>query len=128
MTSPARTPLRARDLLTGDLATVPDTASLATARALMRNLDVRHLPVLGATGLVGLLHEPDLADAEGTVLERVVRDVPRAQLRDGTERLTELLGQSTCAAVVVLDETGRLVGVVTERDLTAAVQATPAGP
>ena len=67
--------LRASDLLTGDLATVPDTATASRASAMMRRLGVRHLPVLGASGLIGVLHAAALEHGEGSVLDHVVRDV-----------------------------------------------------
>lgn len=115
------TALRAGDLLTGDLATVPTTASVSSARRLMQHLDVRHLPVLGDEGLVGMLYEPTLGDADGSVLDRVDRDVPRAHLKDGLGDLGELLASSSCAAVVVVDEGQHLLGVITDRDLDEAV-------
>ncbi|MCU1693415.1 MAG: hypothetical protein JWM64_2506 [Frankiales bacterium] len=116
-------PLRARDLLSRDLATVPDTATVDSARALMRHLDVRHLPVLGASGLAGLLHEPDLRTADGSaqVAGWVRGGVPEAQLQDGVGRLAALLESSTCGAVVVVDDERRLLGVLTEVDLRRAV-------
>ena len=122
-TSDRRRPaaLRARDVLTGDLATVPDTASMSEARSLMRHLQVHHLPVLGPAGLVGLLHEPALGDVDGPVLDHVIRDVPQALLKDGSAHLEALLATSACGAVVVVDEARHLVGVITTDDLSGAV-------
>jgi CBS domain-containing membrane protein len=117
--------LRARDLLVRDLATIPDTASLASAWSLMRHLDVRHLPVLGPGGLVGLLHGPFPASGaeDGCLLDHLTRDVPEAHLSDDLEQVAALLGDSPCDAVVVLDDARHLLGVITSVDLAAAVAA-----
>ena len=113
--------LRARDLLTGDLGTVPDTASVSDARAMMRHLEVRHVPVLGASGLVGMLHEAALPDSDGPVLDHVVRDVPRVRPNDGLVHLAALLTSSACGAVAVVDEAQHLLGVITHQDLDDAL-------
>lgn len=117
--------LRASDLLTGDLGTLPDTASVSDAKAMMRHLAVRHVPVLGAGGLVGMLHEPALADAHGSVLDHVIRDVPHVHLNEDIGRVAALLGSSACGAVVVLDEAEHLVGVVTAVDLDQSLRREP---
>ena len=114
--------LRARDLLTGDLATVRDSATASQARAMMRHLEVRHLPVLGAAGLVGMLHEAALKDQEGSVLDHVVRDVPRVRPNEDLAGLEALLATSSCGAVVVVDEAQHLLGVITQTDLDEAAQ------
>ena len=113
---------RAGDLLTGDLGTLPDTASVSDAKALMRHLAVRHVPVLGAGGLIGMLYEPALADAHGSVLEHVIRDVPRVRLNEDIGRIAALLASSACGAVVVLGDAEHLVGVVTAEDLCHSTQ------
>ncbi len=109
---------RVRDLISRDLATVADTASYADALSLMHHLGVRHLPVLGPAGLVGVLHEPSPVAVlgNGKLLERIVRDVPEVHLSDDLAHVQSLLGASPCGAVVVM-EAGRLVGILTSTDL-----------
>ena len=114
--------LRARDLLTGDLATVPGRATASHARAMMRHLEVRHLPVLGASGLVGVMHEAALEDEEGSVLDRGVRDVPRVRPNEDLAGLEALLGTSAFGAVLVVDEAQHVFGVSTQTDLDEAAQ------
>ncbi|MCW2779251.1 MAG: hypothetical protein JWN17_2976 [Frankiales bacterium] len=116
-------PLHARDLLVRDLATVAATTTVAGALSLMRHLDVRHVPVLDATGLVGLLHEPDLLalDPDAPVGPSVHRQVPRARLQDTLEQVAALVAGSPCGAVVVLDDEEHLLGLLTDVDLRRVV-------
>jgi acetoin utilization protein AcuB len=51
----------ARDLMTPDPLTVTPQASIAEVWDLMRKVDVRHVPVVQAGALVGMLSDRDLA-------------------------------------------------------------------
>jgi len=51
----------ARDLMTPDPLTVTPQASIAEVWDLMREVDVRHVPVVQAGALVGMLSDRDLA-------------------------------------------------------------------
>ncbi len=53
--------MTARDLMTPNPATVIPQASVAEAWDLMRELDVRHVPVVEDGALVGMLSDRDLA-------------------------------------------------------------------
>lgn len=127
--------LRAADVMTRDLATLSETATVSQARGLMRRLGVRHLPVIGPAGFLGLLHASALrpqraGGPEGTDLavDRAARDVPRVRPDTDLALLEALIAGSGCAAVVVTDEGGRLVGIVTDLDLAATVAARQAEP
>lgn len=116
--------VRARTLLTRDLATLADTATLAEAEALMRHLEVRHLPVLGPEGLLGLVHLDDVSSAGPDASSRTVlaatRPVPVLYPDDDLARVVAVVADSASGAAVVLDRSGRLLGLVTDSDLPPA--------
>ncbi|HUM16357.1 MAG TPA: CBS domain-containing protein [Candidatus Nitrosotalea sp.] len=51
----------ARDLMTPDVATVTPKTSIAEVWDLMREADIRHVPVVEGASLVGMLSDRDLA-------------------------------------------------------------------
>ena len=53
----------ARDLMTPDPLTVTPQASVAEVWDLMREVDVRHVPVVQGGALLGMLSDRDLARA-----------------------------------------------------------------
>jgi acetoin utilization protein AcuB len=75
--------MTAEELMTANPATVTPTTTIAEAWDLMRELDVRHLPVVDGGALVGMLSDRDL----GTL------DVSRLLTDDGAEGLRRRLSQ-----------------------------------
>lgn len=70
---------RVREIMTGDVVTVPATATVEDCHALMRRHRIRHLPVVENGRLVGVLSSRD-------VLEEVIADEAK-DIRDlETER------------------------------------------
>ena len=61
----------ARDLMTPDPLTVTPQASIAEVWDLMREVDVRHLPVVQGGALVGMLSDRDLARVDMARLLKV---------------------------------------------------------
>jgi acetoin utilization protein AcuB len=61
----------ARDLMTPDPLTVAPTASIAEVWDLMREVDVRHVPVVQGGALVGMLSDRDLARVDMARLLKV---------------------------------------------------------
>ena len=114
-------PTLAGDLLTRDLATLSQSATVSEAAALMRHLDVRHLPVLGTTRLLGLVHLDDVmgatVDEAGRSVGALARSVPSVCPDDHERSVAAAVTRSRCGAVVVLDQQGRLCGVIAETDL-----------
>lgn len=131
--------MRLCDLMNKRVHTVCPTDTVAHARALMRQHDLHHLPVLDGDELVGMLGERDLhapaleglpAEAARRFEERPVRDVmsepvaslgPRATAHDAAN----LLRGRHFGAVPVVDR-GRVVGIVTESDLLELVSRSSA--
>ena len=58
--------MRARDLMTPNPVTVAPQARIAEAWDLMRELEIRHIPVVANGALVGMLSDRDLAHLDMT--------------------------------------------------------------
>jgi acetoin utilization protein AcuB len=128
------------------VVTVTSETSVRAAGAVMRERQIRHLPVLGAGGrLIGIVTDRDLRqvifDAAiggelGEQAERLgdvpVRDVmtwgvvtvmPDTDLRGAAA----LMRERRLGALPVVDAAGQVVGILTERDLIAALEELFAG-
>lgn len=123
------------------VVTIGVAASVREAAALMREREIRHLPVLDARErLVGIVTDRDLrqvildvaigrvgADAEqaGDLGLRevmtwgVVTVTPATDLREAARVMRE----QRLGALPVVDEAGHVLGILTERDLIDALQA-----
>lgn len=121
------------ELMTREVETLSVDDSLVLADTLMRMKRIRHLPVVRAGRLVGLVTHRDLLRAQAEITARIpvsdeerfvslavgelmTRDVltasPDEPAKDAARRMLE--GKLGCLPVV--DETGALVGIVTEVD------------
>jgi CBS domain-containing protein len=131
----------ASDLMTANPATVTPQTPIAEAWDLMRELDVRHLPVVDGETLVGMLSDRDLgnldvirmlteegADALRRQLSRpvlqlmstdVVAAEPEAEV---SELVTLLLEHKVGAIPVVTPDTRQIVGIVSYIDVLRVVQ------
>ena len=125
--------LLVRERMSRPPVTIEDEAYVAAAAALMRSLQIRHLPVVDVRGhLVGMLSDRDLpsvagasaASAEDARLRRTVTAVmtrppvtiePDADLRTAASVMQE----RRIGALPVLDG-DRLVGIITECDVLRA--------
>jgi CBS domain-containing protein len=122
--------MKVTDLLKGapEVLTVEEDDDLALARQMMAWAGVRHLPVLRAGQVVGVLSEGDILRYQvaegspknlrhrvGAAMSQPVEVVhPDTDLSEVSERM--LKWQVGCLPVV---EAGRLVGIVTRSDLIA---------
>jgi acetoin utilization protein AcuB len=133
--------MTARELMTEDPVTVSPQATIAEAWDLMREMDVRHLPVVERDVVVGMLSDRDvgsleverLLTAEGadTLRRRLARPVMDFMSSDvvtvepGTDvgELITIFIEEKIGAVPVIDpETWRLMGIVSYIDVLRAVQ------
>lgn len=115
--------MRLQEIMTTDVVTTrPDeTADAAWSR--MRRAGVRHLPVLDAGKLVGMLSERDLGSRAGRAVRkgRDVRDLMTPQVASAKPGMTLrqaanlMLGRLIGALPVMED--GRLMGIVTASDV-----------
>lgn len=133
--------MRAGALMTTHPVTVTTKATIAEALALMRDLDIRHVPVVEQGALVGMLSDRDLAyldvgasltDAGATRLRRelstpVVKamssDVIYVEPETDVSEVVALLLEHKIGAVpVVHPDTRGVVGIVSYIDVLRAVQ------
>jgi acetoin utilization protein AcuB len=133
--------MTARELMTEKPATASPEATVAEAWDLMRELDIRHLPVVDRDVVVGMLSDRDLgnldvsrllteegADAVRRHLARPVMQVMSTDVvaaepeTDVSELITLFLEQKVGAIPVVLPDSRRLIGIVSYIDVLRALQ------
>ncbi|MCU1693418.1 MAG: hypothetical protein JWM64_2509 [Frankiales bacterium] len=127
-TAPCLCNLQARDVMSRDVVTLGPDATVEQALAVMRELGVRHLPVVLDGRFAGLIDDrlvalAQLADGvpdRRRVVALMTHYVPQVAPDAALSRVARLVGDSGCDAVVVMDD-GGLVGLVTATDLVAAV-------
>jgi acetoin utilization protein AcuB len=133
--------MTARDLMTPNPQTVRPETSLAEVWDVMRELDVRHVPVVLGGALVGVLSDRDLAHLDvGRVMTRqgaealrrelttpvfkvmssdVVCAEPESELGDVIDLLLE---HKVGALPVVRPDTREVVGIISYVDVLRALQ------
>ena len=133
--------MTARELMTPNPVTVTVEESLADAWDLMRELDIRHVPVVEDGALVGMLSDRDLGHldmarmvmGEGTdalrrELARPIIDVMRSDVifvepETGLNDVIALLVEHKVGALpVVQPDTREVLGIVSYIDVLRAVQ------
>jgi acetoin utilization protein AcuB len=131
----------ARELMTPDPLTVTPQASIAEVWDLMREADVRHIPVVQADALVGMVSDRDLGrvdiarllNVEGAGALRdelatpIVRVMTSQVIAVGPEadigEVIELLIEHKIGAVpVVQEETREVLGIISYVDVLRALQ------
>ena len=133
--------MTAHELMTEDPVTVAPQATIAEAWDLMREMDVRHLPVVERDVVVGMLSDRDVGSLElerllteegaDTLRRRLARpvmdimssDVVTAEPTTDVAELITIFIEEKIGAVPVIDpETRRLMGIVSYIDVLRAVQ------
>ncbi len=133
--------MTAGELMTRNPATVSPRTSIAEAWDVMRELDVRHLPVVQDDTLVGMLSDRDLArldvarvlTVEGADALRRELETPVAALMAGDviavepeTSLSEVMGllieHKVGALPVVQPDTGSVIGIISYVDVLRALQ------
>ncbi len=130
----------ARDLMTKDPITLTEQGTVEDAAELMRERDIRHVPIVDRAGaLVGIVSDRDLGSLD---LGRLIGDVGvegvRAHLAtsvvkvmtpevitvgpdDGLDEVVDLMLESRVGAVPVVEEPSRrVVGIVSYVDVLRA--------
>jgi CBS domain-containing protein len=126
---------RVRDIMTSPALTIGPDTRLPAAIALMRQHDIRHLPVVENGRLIGMVSRGDLREASITasinadqyelhflLSKLTVADLMSRKVYTVTPDAfivfaAELMTDNKIAGLPVVDETGAVVGIVTESDL-----------
>ena len=133
--------MSAQDLMTPNPVTVPSNASVAEVFDLMREQEIRHVPVVDGTTVVGILSDRDLAHFDITrlltvdgvealrrelstpVVKLMSPDViavgPEAEL---VEVIDLLLEHRVGAVPVIRPETAELIGIISYVDVLEALR------
>lgn len=127
--------MKIQELMHHHPITVQKDASLETAAQLLQKLDVRHLPVLDGTKLVGMISDRDLAPVlfddplaakndERHVAHLMEADVitisPDAPAREAADQMAE----RRIGALPVVEDGHVLVGIVSYVDILKAIAET----
>jgi acetoin utilization protein AcuB len=122
-------------------ATITPRTTIAEAWDLMRDLDIRHLPVVDGEALVGMLSDRDLGSLDvGRLLTEEGADVLRRQLArpvvqtmstdvvvaepetEVSDLVTLFLEHKVGAIPVVIPDTRQIVGIVSYIDVLRVLQ------
>jgi len=118
--------------------TIAGTDSLGAAQFAMTRAQIRHLPVMNGTHLVGILSERDVLAARATAADEnrnwwalSVEDVMKpSQTAHPDDSLSEVAGRMAMAKIGALPivERGKLLGLVTVTDVLDAEVRAAMGP
>lgn len=110
--------------MTSPVVTVAPQATVADARKLMRDHDIRHLPVIERSRLIGIvarsdLHWPSTARVpdETPVSEVMSGNVIAVTPRTTIENAASLMLANKIGALPVVDEEEHVVGILTAADI-----------
>lgn len=124
-----------KDFMTGNPVTISPNSSLSDAFALLKEHNIRRLPVVEDNRLVGIVTDNDLLKAspsEATTLSiwemqyllsrMKIADIMETDLitveEDAPlEKAALLMKENDVAGLPVLDSSGKLVGIITESDI-----------
>lgn len=113
--------LACADVMSRDVVTVPASATPAQAQSLLLRHDIRTLPVLHEDGrLAGTVGLRELAALEG-VGALPVTPAATASPSDPAIGLLPRLTDGVTHAVVIVDEGGRVVGIISQTDLLSTL-------
>lgn len=104
--------------------TIRRDAPLARARAMMRDHQIRHLPVLDGGALVGILSVRDLeifdrghgGAREVTVEDAMTQDVHTVESRDPVDQVVDFMVAHKHGCAVVIDRHNEIEGIFTTVD------------
>ena len=115
--------LRVRDAMTREVVTLGPEASVAEAVTICQGEGIRHLPIVEAGQLVGLVSDRDLRSAganqsveEVRLRDVMARDLETAHPLDTLDHASRRLHDNKIGCLPVLNEEG-LVGIITSSDM-----------
>ncbi len=111
----------AEDIMTTKVVTVKPKAKVKDAIRLMVKKEVSGLPVVDKGKVVGVMTEADALAARITqnVESAMTKRVYKAEPSDSIKSVSDTLKKQKIKRVPVVDKLGKLVGVVSRRDVLA---------
>ena len=118
-----------RDLMTASPATVEPTTSVVDVARLMRDQDAGSIPIVDGDRLVGTITDRDIAirvvaegrDAQKTSVDEVAsRDLVTIDPQQDLDEALRLMAQHQVRRLPVVEEDGRLVGILAQADVAGA--------
>jgi CBS domain-containing protein len=114
-----------RDAMTSNPKTVEPSTSAQDATRQMKSEDVGSIPIVEGDRLVGIVTDRDIAikivaegkDVQTPVGEIASRDLVTIDPEQGLEEAARLMGQHQLRRLPVVEEDGRLVGIVAQADI-----------
>jgi CBS domain-containing protein len=105
--------------MTRDVVVVSPTLSVGVAARLMQRVHVRHLPVIEARRLVGILSDRDLVNqAPGVTCGQAMTSAPVTCSQDASVgRVASLMLEHKIDSIPIVSVSGSLIGLVTSTDL-----------
>jgi CBS domain-containing protein len=124
------------DSMTANPCSIDADKSVAYAAKMMRDEDVGLAPIVERDRLVGTLTDRDIAvrvvaegrDPESTSVREVASsDLVTIDPQQGLDEALRLMAQHQVRRLPVVEEDGRLVGVVAQADVAQHADASPTG-
>lgn len=117
--------VRVRDVMTADVTTLASTDRVEVAARVLTERHITGAPVLRGTHIVGVVSKTDLCDprraGETTVEAVMTRIVYAVRPTDPITSAIRLMVEESIHRVVVVSDTGRLMGIVTAMDIVKAI-------
>lgn len=128
--STAKTRIRCRDIMTGSVTTATRDNTLQDVARLMRDGDMGSVPVVEDGRLVGIVTDRDIVvrsiadgrDASSSVADAMTADVFSVKPDDFAFEAVRLMGDKQVRRVPVVDDDGRLVGIIAMADIALEME------
>ncbi|MFV8750075.1 HPP family protein [Nannocystaceae bacterium ST9] len=122
-------------IMTRDLQTVHVGQKLSEVRRLLANNPYHHVPVVSGDKLIGLISSTDIVrlslaifgvderavdamlDSQHTIESVMTRNLTTIAVKDTVRQAAELLAEGKYHSLPVVDEQGKLLGLVTSTDV-----------
>jgi len=128
--SAAKTRIRCRDIMTASVRTATRGNTLKEAASMMRDGDMGSVPVVEDGRLVGIVTDRDIvvrsvADGRGpetSVSEAMTTDIFSVRPDDFVFEAIRLMGDKQVRRVPVVDDQGRLAGIIAMADIALEME------
>ena len=121
--------MKAMQAMTRNVVCIHEDDSLEVARDIMKEWEIRHLPVVRGMALVGVLSDRDLllyteadrtncpAIAERSVGETMTRSPVTCRAGDSISHIAGLMVENKIDCVPVVEDDGEVIGMITSTDM-----------